>query len=173
MQHLVNLGAPRHKLLVGIPFYGQSFTLQSKTNNEPGAPSGGPGRPGKFTNQPGMLAYYEICDGGKPLETSEHFIAQTPHVRVILFPYNIIVFLRINTLIHLNANVLESKRTSNPSKDKFTFICHHCQHNFFSTLQKANCTHTKFRNIRKFCISFTSKLIEKPEKYYLLLISGS
>lgn len=65
MEHLVSLGAPRHKLLVGIPFYGQSFTLESVTNTEPGAPSIGPGTPGKFTNQPGMLAYYEICDTGE------------------------------------------------------------------------------------------------------------
>ena len=65
MEHLVRLGAPRHKLLVGIPFYGQSFTLGSRTNTEPGAPSSGPGRPGKYTNQPGMLAYYEICDEGE------------------------------------------------------------------------------------------------------------
>jgi hypothetical protein len=64
MEHLVRLGAPRHKLLVGIPFYGQSFTLRSRTNSEPGAPSIGPGAPGKYTNQPGMLAYYEICDEG-------------------------------------------------------------------------------------------------------------
>ncbi|PNF16877.1 putative chitinase 10 [Cryptotermes secundus] len=62
MEHLVRLGAPRHKLLVGIPFYGQSFTMGSRANTEPGAPSKGPGSPGKFTNQPGMLAYYEICD---------------------------------------------------------------------------------------------------------------
>lgn len=65
MEYLVSLGAPRHKLLVGIPFYGQSFTLASMTDTDPGAPSNGPGRPGKFTNQPGMLAYYEICDTGK------------------------------------------------------------------------------------------------------------
>jgi hypothetical protein len=67
MEHLVRLGAPRHKLLVGIPFYGQSFTLGSRTNTEPGAPSNGPGEPGKYTNQPGMLAYYEICDEGESL----------------------------------------------------------------------------------------------------------
>jgi chitinase len=70
MEHLVRLGAPRHKLLVGIPFYGQSFTVGSRANTEPGAPSKGPGRPGKFTNQPGMLAYYEICDTGEPKESN-------------------------------------------------------------------------------------------------------
>lgn len=70
MEHLVRLGAPRHKLLVGIPFYGQSFTVGSRTNTDPGAPSKGPGRPGKFTSQPGMLAYYEICDAGEPISNN-------------------------------------------------------------------------------------------------------
>jgi hypothetical protein len=73
MEQLVRLGAPRHKLLVGIPFYGQSFTLGSKTNTEPGAPSSGPGRPGKYTNQPGMLAYYEICDEGEAFDKMRVF----------------------------------------------------------------------------------------------------
>ena len=63
MEYLVNKGAPRKKLLVGIPFYGQSYTMGS-SSSDPGAPSSGPGKPGDYTHQPGMLAYYEICDRG-------------------------------------------------------------------------------------------------------------
>lgn len=61
MEYLVQRGADRSKLLVGIPFYGQSFTLKNENNNGYGAPAMGPGVPGEITKQPGMLAYYEIC----------------------------------------------------------------------------------------------------------------
>lgn len=61
MEYLVSKGAPREKLLVGIPFYGQSFTLTKSNSYAEGTPTVGPGEPGEFTKQPGMLAYYEIC----------------------------------------------------------------------------------------------------------------
>lgn len=59
---MVSLGAPREKLIVGIPFYGQTFTLSQKTAHSVNSPSNGPGLPGEYTKQPGMLAYYEICN---------------------------------------------------------------------------------------------------------------
>lgn len=62
MELLVSLGAPREKLLVGVPLYGQSFTLALKSANTVNSPSTGPGQPGEYTKQPGMLAYYEICN---------------------------------------------------------------------------------------------------------------
>nr|AMT75074.1 chitinase Cht10 [Locusta migratoria] len=62
MEYLVSKGAPRDKLLVGIPFYGQSYTLENPSNHDIGSPATGPGLAGEFTMQPGMLAYYEICD---------------------------------------------------------------------------------------------------------------
>lgn len=62
MEYLVSLGAPREKLLVGIPLYGQTFTLSQKTNHELNSLSKGPGDPGEYTKQPGMLSYYEICN---------------------------------------------------------------------------------------------------------------
>lgn len=62
MNYLADLGAPREKLLLGIPFYGQTFELQSDGKNGIGAPSTGPGQAGEYTRQPGMLGYYEICD---------------------------------------------------------------------------------------------------------------
>ncbi|XP_067620317.1 probable chitinase 10 [Eurosta solidaginis] len=63
MQLLVKSGAKREKLIMGIPFYGQSFTLEraSTTLVGEGVTSSAPGEPGEFTKQPGMLAYYEIC----------------------------------------------------------------------------------------------------------------
>lgn len=61
MEYLVSKGAPRNKLLVGIPFYGQSFTLTKSSSYGEGVPAAGAGEPGEYTKQPGMLAYYEIC----------------------------------------------------------------------------------------------------------------
>lgn len=49
---------------MGVPFYGQTYTLRDERDNTYGAPAEGPGIPGEFTKQPGMLAYYEICDNG-------------------------------------------------------------------------------------------------------------
>ncbi|XP_029168632.1 probable chitinase 10 [Nylanderia fulva] len=62
MSYLVSLGAEKSKLLVGIPMYGQSYRLSSASQAHLGDPTTGPGKPGEFTKQPGMLAYYEICD---------------------------------------------------------------------------------------------------------------
>ncbi|XP_066157317.1 probable chitinase 10 [Euwallacea fornicatus] len=62
MEYLVAKGAPRQKLLLGVPFYGQTFTLANTNSHAEGTASSGPGQPGKYTKQPGMLAYYEICD---------------------------------------------------------------------------------------------------------------
>lgn len=60
---LMKLGADKEKLVVGIPFYGQTFSLSSKKPNQGyGSLSDGPGEPGEVTNQPGMLAYNEICN---------------------------------------------------------------------------------------------------------------
>ena len=60
---LVKLGADKEKLIVGVPFYGQSFTLStSKSGQGFNSHADGPGEPGEVTNQPGMLAYNEICN---------------------------------------------------------------------------------------------------------------
>jgi len=62
MNYLIGLGAEKSKLLVGIPLYGQSYRLSTASQADLGDPTTGPGKPGEFTKQPGMLAYYEICE---------------------------------------------------------------------------------------------------------------
>lgn len=61
---LVQQGADQRKLILGVPFYGQTFTLSEKAVRlvGEGISARGPGKPGEYTKQPGMLAYYEICD---------------------------------------------------------------------------------------------------------------
>ncbi|XP_076647838.1 putative chitinase 10 [Halictus rubicundus] len=62
LEYLVGLGADRSKLLMGVPFYGQAYRLSSESLFNLGDPATGPGASGEFTRQPGILAYYEICD---------------------------------------------------------------------------------------------------------------
>ncbi|KAG8229921.1 hypothetical protein J437_LFUL009655 [Ladona fulva] len=62
LEHLVSKGAAREKIIVGVPLYGQTYTLADPNQHDAGAETIGNGFPGEYTQQPGMLAYYEICD---------------------------------------------------------------------------------------------------------------
>lgn len=84
MEYLVEHGAPREKLLLGIPFYGQSFTLARHDGSYAfGNKATGAGDPGEYTKQPGMLAYFEICNKSK-LKT--HVPSMQIFKNPILFP---------------------------------------------------------------------------------------
>ncbi|KPJ08355.1 putative chitinase 3 [Papilio machaon] len=58
----VRQGAPKEKLMIGMPTYGRSFTLINETQFDIGAPASGGGQAGRFTNEAGFMSYYEICD---------------------------------------------------------------------------------------------------------------
>nr|XP_018905689.1 PREDICTED: probable chitinase 3 [Bemisia tabaci]XP_018905690.1 PREDICTED: probable chitinase 3 [Bemisia tabaci] len=58
----VKQGAPKEKLMIGMPTYGRSFTLVDPTKFDIGAPASGGGTPGKYTAEAGFMSYYEVCD---------------------------------------------------------------------------------------------------------------
>ncbi|XP_046551782.1 chitotriosidase-1-like [Haliotis rubra] len=49
-----NLGIPKDKILIGVPFYSRTYTMS-------GGSVSGPGRAGNYTKENGTLAYYEVC----------------------------------------------------------------------------------------------------------------
>ncbi|GAV08067.1 hypothetical protein RvY_17816-1 [Ramazzottius varieornatus] len=57
----LNNGCPPNKIVVGVPFYGRSFTLADARNTTPGSLAAGGGETGPFSREPGFLAYFEIC----------------------------------------------------------------------------------------------------------------
>ncbi|CAL4176605.1 unnamed protein product, partial [Meganyctiphanes norvegica] len=62
----VDGGCPREKIVVGVPFYGRTFTLADQSDVSQGAPiarwdNKGKGKAGAFTREPGFLSFYEIC----------------------------------------------------------------------------------------------------------------
>lgn len=76
MQLWVDRGCPPNKLVVGIPFYGVSFNTGNGNNNhELHTNAVGAGDPGKYTEEEGTLAYYEVS-------------VYTPHNTKSILPYN-------------------------------------------------------------------------------------
>ncbi|XP_062997927.1 chitinase-3-like protein 1 [Elgaria multicarinata webbii] len=61
VKFLKRKGAPAEKIIMGIPTYGQTFTLSSILTGL-GASASGPGTAAEFTKLPGIMAYYEICN---------------------------------------------------------------------------------------------------------------
>lgn len=56
------LGAPKEKLIIGMPTYGRTFTLSDVSRHSPNSPATGGGTQGEYTKESGFLAYYEICE---------------------------------------------------------------------------------------------------------------
>ncbi|EDW91309.1 chitinase-3-like protein 1 [Drosophila yakuba] len=74
-------GAPAEKLILGVPFYGRSFTLANAEDNQPGAPHIGKGIAGNFSREPGVLGYNELCEMMKLEEWTQKWEAtqQVPY----------------------------------------------------------------------------------------------
>ncbi|XP_076283245.1 endochitinase-like [Lasioglossum baleicum] len=61
IHYWLDQGAPANKLIVGIPFYGITFTLKDSSQHGLHAPASGPGKKGPFTNDEGNIGYNEMC----------------------------------------------------------------------------------------------------------------
>lgn len=73
-------GAPASKLILGVPLYGQAFTLANPSTRSLNATATGPGTPGTYTRQGGILSYYEICSQNWPLRVDEPQGRMGPYV---------------------------------------------------------------------------------------------
>ncbi|KAH8271606.1 hypothetical protein KR018_010933, partial [Drosophila ironensis] len=62
VKYWLQAGAPPEKLVLGVPFYGRTFTLPSGGDHEPGSPHIGKGLAGKYSREPGVLGYNELCE---------------------------------------------------------------------------------------------------------------
>ncbi|XP_062554781.1 probable chitinase 2 [Armigeres subalbatus] len=60
IDHLIALGAPRNKIVLGIPFYGRTFITET-VPAKIGDPSEEMGFSGPYTNENGFIGYNEIC----------------------------------------------------------------------------------------------------------------
>ena len=60
INYWIEKGADRKKIVMGMPLYGQAFTINDQSNTGLNSP-GSKGLAGEFTRAAGFLAYYEIC----------------------------------------------------------------------------------------------------------------
>ena len=74
VNYWISKGIPASKINLGVPLYGQSWTLTSNAIVPPASAAGG-ALVGPFTWQTGFLAYYEIC---KFVRTAGWQVVQDP-----------------------------------------------------------------------------------------------
>lgn len=60
LHYWLEKGASPKKIIMGMPLYGQSFTLSDPKNHGLNAKAPGPGQAGEYTRAAGFLAYYEV-----------------------------------------------------------------------------------------------------------------
>lgn len=65
INYWIDQGATRDKLVMGMPMYGQSFSLADNQKHGLNAPTYGGGEAGEATRARGFLSYYEICQNIK------------------------------------------------------------------------------------------------------------
>jgi len=61
VKYYIEQGADARKIVLGIPFYGRTFTLQDINLHDKGAMTKGTGFQGPYTREAGFYGYNEIC----------------------------------------------------------------------------------------------------------------
>ncbi|KAJ8980547.1 hypothetical protein NQ317_001054 [Molorchus minor] len=93
INYWIEKGAPPKKLIMGIPLYGQSFSLADAGNRELNSKSYGPGEAGEFTKAGGFLAFYELpksfltCRYAKELKKGGWTVTRDPEGRIGPYAY--------------------------------------------------------------------------------------
>lgn len=77
MDYWIKLGMHPEKIALGMAMYGRSFRLADPNNHGLNAPCSGEPEDGSYTQESGLLAYYEICT--KPLKIVEENAAGAPY----------------------------------------------------------------------------------------------
>ncbi|XP_076456716.1 putative chitinase 10 [Babylonia areolata] len=62
VDHWLTRGAPRDRTVLGLATYGMTFTLKDPRVNGVLAPALGGGRGARYTQEYGVMAYYEVCE---------------------------------------------------------------------------------------------------------------
>ncbi|XP_035903880.1 endochitinase-like isoform X1 [Anopheles stephensi] len=62
IQHWIKGGCPANKIVLGVPLFGRTYTLENSEQHGLAAPITGPGNPGPYTTEAGYRGYFEICD---------------------------------------------------------------------------------------------------------------
>ena len=60
MNYWIGLGAPKSKLVMGMPIYGRGFTLANPADNGFYANAPQAGMQGPYTREPGILGFNEV-----------------------------------------------------------------------------------------------------------------
>lgn len=75
-------GCRPEQIVVGFPMYARTYTLKNSTITNPGSETDGPGEVGPVTKDPGLLAYFELCELLKDTNWTAGWdrMAQAPYV---------------------------------------------------------------------------------------------